>query len=71
MIRLFNISEDNTLEESTLSPIEGHSYSVNHVEFNSEGTMLATCSLDGWTNIWNPSVNTTLGLIIIEVLTNF
>ncbi|XP_065166675.1 WD repeat, SAM and U-box domain-containing protein 1-like isoform X3 [Atheta coriaria] len=55
MIRLFNISEDNTLEESTLSPIEGHSYSVNHVEFNSEGTMLATCSLDGWTNIWNPS----------------
>ncbi|KAK0158268.1 hypothetical protein PV328_009292 [Microctonus aethiopoides] len=52
-----NNDDDTDLEikfiEKNFSPIEGHKYSVNYVEFSPCGTMLASCSLDGTTMIWN------------------
>ncbi|XP_017783076.1 PREDICTED: WD repeat, SAM and U-box domain-containing protein 1 isoform X2 [Nicrophorus vespilloides] len=53
LVRMFSVTEDLTLEEVTNSPIDSHSYAVNHVEFNKGGEMLATCSLDGWVNVWD------------------
>ncbi|XP_046734061.1 WD repeat, SAM and U-box domain-containing protein 1-like [Diprion similis] len=40
-------------EEKSFGPLEGHKYSVNHVEFSPCGTMLASCSLDGTTIVWD------------------
>lgn len=58
-MKLFRIvEENNNIEELNCSPLEGHTYSVNHVEFSNDGTMLASCSLDGGTVIWNPEVST-------------
>ncbi|XP_019872433.2 WD repeat, SAM and U-box domain-containing protein 1 isoform X2 [Aethina tumida] len=55
LVRLFNvIEENNNIEETTWSPLEGHTYAINHVEFSKDGTMLASCSLDGCTSLWNP-----------------
>lgn len=57
MVRLFRIYDDGkSLEELQISPIDSHTYSINYVEFSSDGCMLATCSLDGCANIWNPIV---------------
>nr|XP_023030381.1 WD repeat, SAM and U-box domain-containing protein 1-like isoform X1 [Leptinotarsa decemlineata]XP_023030382.1 WD repeat, SAM and U-box domain-containing protein 1-like isoform X1 [Leptinotarsa decemlineata]XP_023030383.1 WD repeat, SAM and U-box domain-containing protein 1-like isoform X1 [Leptinotarsa decemlineata] len=54
LIRLFRISgENNSIEELGYSPLEGHTYTINHVEFSKNGQMLASCSLDGCTIIWN------------------
>ncbi|XP_076377154.1 WD repeat, SAM and U-box domain-containing protein 1 isoform X4 [Megalopta genalis] len=39
--------------EKSYSPLDGHKYSINHVEFSPCGTMLASCSLDGTAIIWN------------------
>lgn len=59
LVRLFNvIEENNNIEETTWSPLEGHTYAINHVEFSKDGTMLASCSLDGCTSLWNPKVKT-------------
>ncbi|XP_057328028.1 WD repeat, SAM and U-box domain-containing protein 1-like isoform X2 [Microplitis mediator] len=38
--------------DKSFSPIDGHKYSVNYVEFSPCGSMLASCSLDGTTMIW-------------------
>lgn len=59
MVRLFRVDPDRNgiLEESDGSPLDGHSYSVNHVEFSKDGSLLASCSLDGWTLLWNPEVS--------------
>ncbi|KAH0553602.1 hypothetical protein KQX54_002629 [Cotesia glomerata] len=38
--------------EKPFSPIDGHKYSVNYIEFSPCGTMLASCSLDGTTMLW-------------------
>lgn len=58
LVRVFQIQdENNTLEEKSFSPLEGHTYAINHVEFSKSGNMLASCSLDGCTNIWNTMVN--------------
>lgn len=56
LVRLYEMI-DNNLEELSYSPLEGHSYGVNHVEFSKDGGLLATCSLDGATIIWDPQVN--------------
>lgn len=57
MVRLFRISEENSnVEELAISPLEGHTYSINHIEFSKNGKLLASCSLDGCTNIWNTEV---------------
>lgn len=42
--------------EESFSPFDGHSYSVNYVEFSPCGSMLASCSLDGTTIIWDAEV---------------
>ena len=57
MVRLFKVvEENNNAEEVCWSPLEGHTYPVNYVEFSRDGTKLASCSLDGCTNIWNAEV---------------
>ncbi|XP_015610586.1 WD repeat, SAM and U-box domain-containing protein 1 isoform X2 [Cephus cinctus] len=45
--------DDKKFEEKHFSPLESHKYSVNHVEFSPCGSMLASCSLDGTTIIWD------------------
>ncbi|CAH1163015.1 unnamed protein product [Phaedon cochleariae] len=58
LVRLFKVLEGNdNIEEVNYSPLEGHTYAINHVEFSKSGDMLATCSLDGCTIIWNPTVS--------------
>ncbi|KAF5304695.1 hypothetical protein FQA39_LY09472 [Lamprigera yunnana] len=53
MVKLFKIDENNVIEETSSSPLDAHTYSVNHVEFSKDGTQIATCSLDGSTIIWD------------------
>lgn len=59
MVRLFKVDSNRSgvLEEMDFSPLEGHTYSVNHVEFSTKGDMLASCSLDGWTIVWSVVIN--------------
>ncbi|XP_048523830.1 WD repeat, SAM and U-box domain-containing protein 1 isoform X3 [Dendroctonus ponderosae] len=53
-IRLFKVGEENNnVEELGNSPLEGHTYAINHVEFSKNGDKLASSSLDGCTFIWN------------------
>ncbi|XP_033185923.2 WD repeat, SAM and U-box domain-containing protein 1 isoform X1 [Bombus vancouverensis nearcticus] len=40
-------------QEKSYSPLDGHKYSINHVEFSPCGRMLASCSLDGTVIIWD------------------
>lgn len=57
LIRLFRIMDDGSgAEEINCSPLEGHTYAINHVEFSKDGSKLASSSLDGCTFIWNPLV---------------
>lgn len=51
-------------QEKSYSPLDGHAYSVNHVEFSPCGRMLASCSLDGTVIIWNTEVMHTIQLIV-------
>ncbi|XP_043288642.1 uncharacterized WD repeat-containing protein alr2800-like [Venturia canescens] len=44
---------DKKFEEKPFSPLDAHKYSVNYVEFSPCGKMLASCSLDGSTIIWD------------------
>jgi len=46
------------IQEKSFSPLDAHTYSVNYVEFSPCGSMLASCSLDGTTLIWNTEVTT-------------
>ncbi|XP_017788766.1 PREDICTED: WD repeat, SAM and U-box domain-containing protein 1-like [Habropoda laboriosa] len=39
--------------EKSYSPLDGHKYGINHVEFSPCGTMLASCSSDGTAIVWN------------------
>ena len=43
-------------QEKPYSPLDGHKYSINHVEFSPCGRMLASCSLDGSVIIWDIEV---------------
>lgn len=54
-----NEEEVIKIQEKPFSPLDGHTYSVNYVEFSPCGTMLASCSLDGTTLVWNTEVNVT------------
>ncbi|XP_076268665.1 WD repeat, SAM and U-box domain-containing protein 1-like isoform X2 [Rhynchophorus ferrugineus] len=57
LVRLFRIvEENNNIEELGSSPLEGHTYAINYVEFSKDGTKLASCSLDGCTFIWNTEI---------------
>lgn len=44
------------IHEKPFSPLDAHTYSVNYVEFSPCGSMLASCSLDGTTLVWNTEV---------------
>lgn len=59
-----DVEEDNEdsvfgikIQEKPYSPLDGHKYSVNHVEFSPCGTMLASCSLDGTAVVWDTEVD--------------
>ncbi|EZA49221.1 WD repeat, SAM and U-box domain-containing protein [Ooceraea biroi] len=41
------------IQEKPFSPLDAHTYSVNYVEFSPCGSMLASCSLDGTTLVWD------------------
>ncbi|XP_039298056.1 WD repeat, SAM and U-box domain-containing protein 1 [Nilaparvata lugens] len=46
--------------EADLSPLEGHRYTINQLEFSSDGKLLATCSLDGTALIWDVQTGSVL-----------
>lgn len=48
-----NAGTSMKFQEKPYSPLDGHKYSINHVEFSPCGRMLASCSLDGSVIIWN------------------
>ena len=64
LVRIWSIlpgeleDEDISFSEKSFSPLDGHKYSVHHVEFSPCGTMLASSSLDGTTIIWDTEVMT-------------
>ncbi|GFG40879.1 hypothetical protein Cfor_08909 [Coptotermes formosanus] len=53
MVRLWVRNEEGRFEESDSSPMEGHRYGINQVEFSPNGELLASCSLDGSTILWD------------------
>ncbi|PSN46100.1 hypothetical protein C0J52_02299 [Blattella germanica] len=53
LVRLWLRNEEGRFEESDCSPMEGHRYGVNQVEFSPNGELLASCSLDGSTILWD------------------
>jgi WD40 repeat protein len=57
LVRLWVRNEEGRFEESDTSPLEGHRYGVNQVEFSPDGELLASCSIDGSTILWNASVS--------------
>jgi WD40 repeat protein len=57
MVRLWVRNSEGRFEESDSSPMEGHRYGVNQVEFSPNGELLASCSLDGSTILWDASVS--------------
>lgn len=64
LVKIFKVTEENNnTEELPCSPLEGHTYAVHHVEFSRDGAMLASCSLDGSTIIWDPAVSIYLHLL--------
>lgn len=56
MIRLWSRGDDGRFEECEISPLEGHRYSVNQVEFSPNGEWIVSCSLDGLTLLWDVEV---------------
>ena len=57
MVRLWVRNEECRFEESDSSPMEGHRYGVNQVDFSPNGKLLASCSVDGSTILWDASVS--------------
>ncbi|XP_053982976.1 WD repeat, SAM and U-box domain-containing protein 1-like isoform X1 [Hylaeus volcanicus] len=60
VVRIWSIETDEEegeiimkFQEKPYSPLDGHTYSINYVEFSPCGGMLASCSLDGTAIIWN------------------
>ncbi|CAH1113976.1 unnamed protein product [Psylliodes chrysocephalus] len=69
LIHIFKIiNEPNWIEELCFSPFEGHTFAINYVEFSSNGKMLASCSLDGCTIIWDVLTGDKLHLLPTNVL---
>ncbi|XP_047103130.1 WD repeat, SAM and U-box domain-containing protein 1-like [Schistocerca piceifrons] len=52
-IHVWTLNEDDQFVETSVSPLEGHQYSVYKVNFSPRGDKLASCSLDGAVIIWN------------------
>ncbi|XP_023289157.1 WD repeat, SAM and U-box domain-containing protein 1 [Orussus abietinus] len=57
LVRIWKVSGYESPEirfnEKSFSPLDGHKYSVNFVEFSPCGRMLVSCSLDGTAIIWD------------------
>jgi WD40 repeat protein len=67
MIRLWVRNEEGRFEESEISPMEGHRYGVNQVEFSPNGELLASCSLDGSTILWDVGVCITYHHMVLNI----
>ncbi|XP_029844272.2 WD repeat, SAM and U-box domain-containing protein 1 [Ixodes scapularis] len=52
-VRIWNLDESGRFVESAVSPLTGHKYGVNAVQFSLLGTILASCSIDGTVMLWN------------------
>ncbi|KAH8024330.1 hypothetical protein HPB51_022449 [Rhipicephalus microplus] len=59
-VRLW-LFEAGSFTESSASPLVGHKYGVNAVQFSPLGTALASCSIDGSVFIWNVQSGEVLG----------
>ncbi|KAL1426440.1 hypothetical protein MTO96_003440 [Rhipicephalus appendiculatus] len=59
-VRLW-LYEAGSFTESSASPLVGHKYGVNAVQFSPLGTALASCSIDGSVFIWNVQSGEVLG----------
>jgi len=57
MVRLWVRNKEGRFEESDSSPMEGHRYGINQVDFSPNGELLASCSVDGSTILWDASVS--------------
>lgn len=57
MVRLWVRNAEGRFDESESSPMEGHRYGVNQVEFSPNGELLASCSVDGSTILWDVGVS--------------
>lgn len=55
-VRLFALNSEGKFEEADFSPLLDHTYGVNCVRFSPFGTLLASCSTDGRTVLWNIQV---------------
>jgi WD40 repeat protein len=67
MVRLWVRNEEGRFEESESSPMEGHRYGVNQVEFSPNGELLASCSLDGSTILWDAGVCITYRCMVLNI----
>ena len=56
-VRLWEADDDGKFQETSLSPLTGHSYGVNCVRFSPFGTIIASCSTDGNIILWNTHVS--------------
>ncbi|XP_077562155.1 WD repeat, SAM and U-box domain-containing protein 1-like [Haemaphysalis longicornis] len=61
-VRLW-LYEAGTFTESAVSPLQGHKYGVNAVQFSPLGTALASCSIDGSLLLWNVQSGELLGML--------
>lgn len=52
-VRVWNLDPADQFVESEVSPLLGHKYGVNAVQFSLLGTILASCSIDGTVLLWN------------------
>lgn len=59
------------IQEKPFGPLDAHTYSVNCVEFSPCGSMLASCSLDGTTLVWNTEVTTVPEIVANGSIFNF
>ncbi|XP_045483233.1 WD repeat, SAM and U-box domain-containing protein 1-like isoform X2 [Harmonia axyridis] len=60
-VKLFSLNEEHSLNEVPYSPLEGHTYAVNHLDISKDGSKLATCSQDGCAFIWDPETGDKIG----------
>ncbi|CAG9853569.1 unnamed protein product [Phyllotreta striolata] len=64
IIHIFKVNNETSgIEEVNFSPLEGHTFVINHVEFSNDGKMLVSCSLDGCTVIWDAMTGEKLKLL--------
>ncbi|XP_065199529.1 WD repeat, SAM and U-box domain-containing protein 1-like [Planococcus citri] len=65
LVRLWHRSSNsnNKFVEFAVSPLNFHQYAVNQVDFSLCGTLLASCSVDGTTVLWNITEYSQIGAV--------